>query len=197
MKKKLYRSRKDRVIGGVCGGIAEYFDIDSTLIRLLFVAILFAEGAGLLAYIIAWIVIPERSMSASKTKNNENGGSEASGKSNSEDESQQLKEEHDKEIVEAEAKKKYDEDNNAHDAHEIGEEDSIDAAEKSGENSSENSYKKNKNDSQKILGLILLVVGGIFLIDIWLPRFYWRRFWPVLIIIIGISILYRGANNSD
>lgn len=59
MKKKLYRSRKDYMIAGVCGGIAEYFDVDSTLVRLLAVLIVLLGGAGVIAYIIAWIIIPK------------------------------------------------------------------------------------------------------------------------------------------
>lgn len=58
MKKKWYRSRKDKMIGGVCGGIGEYFDVDPTLIRILFVVGLFM-AAGFLAYIVLWIVVPE------------------------------------------------------------------------------------------------------------------------------------------
>lgn len=57
--KRLYRSFTNRMIGGVCGGIAEYFGIDPTIVRILFVVALFAGGSGFLAYIIAWIVIPE------------------------------------------------------------------------------------------------------------------------------------------
>ncbi|MBN1264361.1 MAG: PspC domain-containing protein [Anaerolineales bacterium] len=57
--KKLYRSRNDRMLGGVCGGLSEYFQIDSTLIRLLFVAFGLAGGPGLIAYIIMLIVVPE------------------------------------------------------------------------------------------------------------------------------------------
>ncbi len=57
--KKLYRSREDRVFGGVCGGLAEYFALDSTLIRLLFVFFTFAGGSGLLPYIIMLFVVPE------------------------------------------------------------------------------------------------------------------------------------------
>jgi len=59
MKNKLYRSKKDCVIGGVCGGIAEYFDIDSTLVRLLAILIFFFGGSGIIAYIIGWIIIPQ------------------------------------------------------------------------------------------------------------------------------------------
>lgn len=57
--KRLYRSRSTRMIAGVCGGIAEYFEIDPTLVRILFVVSCFAGGLGLWAYIIGWIVIPE------------------------------------------------------------------------------------------------------------------------------------------
>ena len=57
--KRLYRSRKNRMIAGVCGGIAEYFDVDPTLVRLAWIFFSFAGGAGLLAYLIAWIIVPE------------------------------------------------------------------------------------------------------------------------------------------
>lgn len=57
--KRLYRSRKNRVIGGVCGGMGEYFGLDSVAIRLVFLILLFF-GGGLILYLIFWIVIPER-----------------------------------------------------------------------------------------------------------------------------------------
>ena len=56
---KLYRSRKIRIIAGVAGGLAEYFEVDVTLVRLLWVLAVFAGGAGVLAYIVAAIIIPE------------------------------------------------------------------------------------------------------------------------------------------
>ena len=58
-QKKLYRSDTDKMLCGVCGGIAEYFDVDTTLIRLLW-AILICTGPGLVAYIIAAVIIPRR-----------------------------------------------------------------------------------------------------------------------------------------
>lgn len=60
MEKKLYRSEVDKKIAGVCGGISEYFKIDSTIVRLLLVVFCLMGGAGVLLYIIAWIVMPER-----------------------------------------------------------------------------------------------------------------------------------------
>ena len=59
--KKLYRSKDNRVIAGVCGGIGEYFNIDPTLIRLLWllISVVSAGLGGLVAYIVAWVIIPE------------------------------------------------------------------------------------------------------------------------------------------
>ena len=57
--KKLYRSRSERMIGGVCGGIGEHFGIDPTLVRVLFVAFALAGGPGFIAYIIMLLIVPE------------------------------------------------------------------------------------------------------------------------------------------
>jgi phage shock protein C len=56
--KRLFRSGKDKILGGVCGGIGEYFGVDPVLIRLLWILFTLAYGAGVVAYIIAWIIIP-------------------------------------------------------------------------------------------------------------------------------------------
>ncbi len=56
---RLYRSRQERIIAGVAGGLAEYFEVDVALIRLLWI-IAFFMGGGLFVYLIAWFVIPER-----------------------------------------------------------------------------------------------------------------------------------------
>jgi phage shock protein C len=60
MAKSLYRSTKDRKIAGVCGGLAEYFDIDPIIPRLVFVVLALPGGLpGILPYIILWIITPE------------------------------------------------------------------------------------------------------------------------------------------
>ena len=59
-EKKLYKSSTDKKLAGVCGGIAEYFNIDSTLVRLGWVVFCALGGSGLLAYIIAALIMPER-----------------------------------------------------------------------------------------------------------------------------------------
>ena len=60
MEKKLYRSKNDKKISGVCGGIAEYFNCDPTLIRLAWALFTALGGSGLIAYIVCAIVIPEQ-----------------------------------------------------------------------------------------------------------------------------------------
>ena len=59
--KKIYLSRSDRKIGGVCGGIGEYFDKDPTLIRIIVILlILFSFGFGVIAYLAMWLIIPRK-----------------------------------------------------------------------------------------------------------------------------------------
>ncbi len=65
--KRLYRSRTDRMLAGVCGGIGQYLNIDPTLIRLAFLALTIWGGGGVLAYLIAWVVIPEEPLPAGDT----------------------------------------------------------------------------------------------------------------------------------
>lgn len=57
--KRFMRSSTDRKIAGVCGGLAEYFNMDSTLIRVLFATFTLAGGAGFLLYLVTWILTPE------------------------------------------------------------------------------------------------------------------------------------------
>lgn len=61
MTKRLYRSTEDKMIAGVCGGLAEYFQIDPVIIRILFFILLLPGGLpGLLPYLMLWIVVPEK-----------------------------------------------------------------------------------------------------------------------------------------
>lgn len=66
--KKLYRSRQDRQIAGVCGGLGEYFNVDPTIIRLLFVLFTFLGGPGLIVYIVLAMVVPEEDSEYQKPK---------------------------------------------------------------------------------------------------------------------------------
>lgn len=60
MTKHLYRSRTHRILGGVCGGLGEYFDVDPVLVRIITILAFMLPGIGILSYIIAWIIMPER-----------------------------------------------------------------------------------------------------------------------------------------
>ena len=60
MEKKLYRSAVDKKLAGVCGGLAEYFGIDSTIVRIAWIVFMFLGGAGILLYLIMMLVMPQR-----------------------------------------------------------------------------------------------------------------------------------------
>jgi phage shock protein C len=71
MNNRLYRSKTDRVIAGVCGGIAQHLNIDPIIIRILFLIAFLTEGFGLLLYIILWIAIPEENIVYEEKKREE------------------------------------------------------------------------------------------------------------------------------
>ena len=132
MAKKLYRAPEDKsMIGGVCAGIADYFDIDPTLVRLAFLFIVLARGAGILAYIIAWVIIPEKSS--------------------------------------------FDNEADIY-------------------RDNDNSEKKSK-ERRKMFGIILVALGLGFLVDIWIPHFYWGKLWPFLVIGLGLVIIIKDKSS--
>jgi phage shock protein C len=70
MAKRLYRSTTDRKIAGVCGGLAEYFEVDSTIVRLIFIVLLLVGvGSALLLYVIMWLLVPEKPANESNQPN--------------------------------------------------------------------------------------------------------------------------------
>ncbi len=78
-QKRLYRSSEERMFAGVCGGIAEYLDVDPTLVRLFFVALtLLSGGQGLLIYIVLMLVVPEQPKETRKLKPEEDASAESS-----------------------------------------------------------------------------------------------------------------------
>jgi phage shock protein C len=62
--RRLYRSRTNRKLAGVCGGLAQYFNLDATLIRVLFVVLALLGGPGLVIYLLMWILVPEKPLGA-------------------------------------------------------------------------------------------------------------------------------------
>ena len=67
-EKRLYRSGTERMIGGVCGGLAEFFNIDPTIVRLIFVILLLTGSAGFWIYLILLVVVPEESRSNEQSR---------------------------------------------------------------------------------------------------------------------------------
>lgn len=75
MDRKLYRSTKNSMIAGVCGGIGEYLNIDPTIVRLFAVLLIFAEGVGIILYLIAWIIVPRAEAAEGQIENQKDSGS--------------------------------------------------------------------------------------------------------------------------
>ncbi len=147
MKKKLNRSFEDKVIGGVAGGLAEYFEVDPVIVRVLFVVSLFFHGAGLIAYIVLWIAVPEAPYVFETASNLNTSGTTASGPEMQADNP-------------AAAYFK-----------------SLD----------EKKVKRNRN-----IGIVLLVLGCIFLADNFIPRIHFGDFWPIVLIALGVSLLLNS-----
>jgi phage shock protein PspC (stress-responsive transcriptional regulator) len=144
MRKRIYRSNTDKVIGGVCGGLGEYFGIDPTWVRVLFVLSIFANGVGVIAYLIGWIVIPRQSEVIAGAEETEDGMATAQ---------------------------------------------SAGATEQAGTPA--------KRGSGFLPGIILVILGMIFLFD---QAFYWFDFdyvWPLVIIGIGVVLIYRATMPRD
>ncbi len=72
--KRLYRSKRDRMLGGVCAGLGEHFDVDPAVIRLVWAVVtIFSIGTGVLVYLLAWIIIPEEGTAGAATSSSEPG----------------------------------------------------------------------------------------------------------------------------
>jgi len=147
MNKKLNRSVKDKVIGGDAGGLADYFDIDPVLIRVLFVVSLFFHGAGFIAYIILWIIVPEAPYVFETASNAGPSGTTSPETGSSQD----------------------------------------DAAAAYFKNLEEKKSRRNRN-----IGIVLTVIGIIFLADNFIPRIHFGDFWPIILIALGVSLLLNS-----
>jgi len=72
--KRLFRSKKDRMLGGVCGGLGEHLDVDPTVIRLIWAVVtVLSMGTGLIVYLLAWVIIPEEDTPGDSLPSSESG----------------------------------------------------------------------------------------------------------------------------
>lgn len=135
-KKILYRSGKNRILAGVCGGIAEYFDIDPAVVRLVVVLFTLAGGAGVVAYIVAWIIIPEDP----NFKRND---------------------------IKMNTKVKVKKEKNIHEGLDI-------------------------QGKTAFFGLLLMIIGAIFLANNFFPSFRIDKYWPIIPIGVGLAMIFSG-----
>jgi phage shock protein C len=160
IEKKLYRSRKDRRIAGVAGGLAEHFNIDPLIIRIAFVCAFLFGGGGLVFYIILWIVIPEESIDL-YTKTDEK----------PEDKQQ---------------------DSTTYNNENINEKETINM-----ENQFEFQKEKKKKQGSLTGGLVLITIGVLFLAARFIPNIDFHDLWPIILIVIGISILFKNVGRKN
>lgn len=157
MYKKLYRSNTDKMIGGVSGGIAEYFEIDPTIVRILFVLAVFFGGGGLIAYIILWIIVPEKPYVFPGT--------------------QQTQTENQSDFTQST------ETNEAKEQNFSSKDEPFNYAA---------FQQKQKTNTGFVAGMVLIVIGGLFLLNNFIPRFNFGDFWPFILIAIGIGLLLNA-----
>lgn len=154
MYKKLYRSVTDKMVGGVCGGLAEYFDIDPVIVRLIFVLAVIFGGSGILAYIILWIIIPQKPYIITPFNQ---------GQSNTDSNGANPEEEKKSENI----------------------------------NFSMNTpIEKTTSNKSIYAGAFLILLGGIFLLDNFVPHFHFGDFWPLIIIGLGFAIILNAKNKT-
>lgn len=141
MEKRLYRSRKWRVFGGVAGGLAEYFGLDPILMRVIFVIITLINGIGILLYIILWIIIPEVPFEI---------------------------------------------------AYQIKPEDQT-PKEGLNENFEPAAENKTNGKGRIVVGAVLIIIGMLFFFERFIPSFNFEDFFPALLIIIGLALIWNSA----
>ncbi|GAB4319654.1 MAG: PspC domain-containing protein [Bacteroidales bacterium] len=150
---RLYRSTRDSVIGGVCGGLGQYLNTDPILFRILFVLAVILGGSGILIYIILWIVVPinpnelyQKNQSFNTITNNMN--------------------------EQANDFKPFEQGNEPP------------------------APKQQKNDGNLWGGIILITLGGIFLIDRFVPRIEFGDLWPVILIVVGAILIAKAYQQN-
>ena len=170
MEKKLYRDEYHKVIGGVCSGLAEYFEMDVTVIRLLFAFTVIIMGVGLIPYIVLWIVLPKKGY-VYNTWN---------------------KPGVDYTVPPQQPDARY-----THQGNPFGGNYSGGTAYESnpfGSGPAGAFPPKRKSHAGVIFGLVLIVVGLSILIDEYdlIPNFDFDKIWPAILVLVGASLIVSG-----
>jgi len=168
MHKKLYRSAREKMLGGVAGGLAEYFDVDPTIVRLVFVLSIFVGGAGIIAYIIMWIVVPQGPFVPYNMNTNippQNQGSATGTDSNSP--------------------------TGGNSSTETGTAPNKETP--SDLNQDYSQFQKTHHEKHAIIWGIVLVIFGIFLLaNNMIDRIHFHDIFPVALIVLGIGLLLNA-----
>jgi phage shock protein C len=156
-ERHLYRSRTNRMLGGVSGGLGDYLNIDPLVFRLLFVFLTIFGGSGILLYIIGWVMIPEEPYITKEEKATHT---------------------HKK-------------------AEDIGE--TFESRAKAMADDVKRAVEGNKDNPQhsRVVGVVLLVLGAIFLIQNLTGFNVWKNFWPLFIIIVGLGVIMRSTRKEQ
>lgn len=173
--KRLYRSRSNAVLGGVCGGIADYFSIDPTIVRLVWLITVFMGGAGILVYLVAWIIIPPIDRWdddwewSTRARRGQPAAREApDGPSRSDPPAAKPA------------------------SPELSPRSSPESSPASSLESSPEAARGHRTG-----GLVLIVVGGFLLLRNFVPELHLGRFWPLLLIGIGLWLVWRAAKGGE
>lgn len=174
MERKLFRNEHDKMIGGVASGLADYLQIEVTIVRLLFaLATVFLAGAGFIAYVVIWIVAPSKNNPTARfSQFNDYYNSGSTNNPNASANWSQPLNQQEKQPFETQ--------------------------------SNFPPYPKKSDTGRTIAGLILLVVGCFFLlhqldlIPYWFNiRNFFRFLWPMIFIALGISIIARSKRKNE
>jgi phage shock protein PspC (stress-responsive transcriptional regulator) len=168
MNKRLYRSTTDRVVFGVCGGVAEYFDTDPAVIRLLMVIFALMGGTGVLFYLFAAIILQKKDDAEPLRRRQAAGASYGS----------------------AGAETYSDE---FSDAARAAGEGNADAFRATDPKRSQTSGGKRSSSGAVIMGLVLIIIGVFYLINRFVPFFYWIDFRAVLAVVLVLLGIYFVA----
>jgi phage shock protein C len=150
--KRLYKSRKNKVVDGVCGGIAEYFDVDPVLVRIIFVLFFFLGGSALIAYIVGMIIMPRTPFEPAQEP--------------------VTKDEKEKKVSEPVPEKSP-------------------------------SASASPSAGSLIIGILLVILGGFFLLDNldfpffhrfswWFKFHFWEFFIPGILILVGLVLIVKS-----
>jgi len=172
MNKKLYRDEYHKVLGGVCSGLAEYFDMDVTVVRLLFAFTFFVMGVGFIPYIILWIVLPKKGYLYNQYNNPtvdytvppQQPGSQFNAPPQP---------------------------GNPYSSNPFG-------GNPYGGNPVEHMRPPQKSNFGIIFGVVLIFIGGIILFNNYdlIPDFDFSNLWPIVLVIIGGALIVSGQKNE-